>query len=290
MIFELFEKNALSRPKKKIAVVNPLSSSLFEAVKMAEDRALAECILYGDGRLIEEECRKYEIHKAEIRDASETELAAELAVKDVRTGRAQLLMKGDLSTSAFMKPVLNRDYGLRQGAVLSHIALLSAEFTQMQPLFVADGGINIYLDLETRRAVTHNTLDFADRILQRPARTAFAAVVEEPNPKIPETVEAARLSEEFSENGRLAEGPIALDVIFSPAAAEKKHIHSRLSGHCDVIIMPNITAANFMVKQAVLFSSAQVGGMIAGAVVPLILLSRSDSAETKMNSMLMALQ
>ncbi len=284
---DLYERINIEEPRR-LNVVNPRSDSVLDAVRQAAEKGYVIPVLFGDEKMISEKLEKNPLPGAEIIHAQDEAAAAELAVKDVRAGHGHLLMKGDIPTASFMKPVLNRDYGLRTGSVLSHIAVADTDFVG-RLIFIADGGITIRPDLDVKRAIAANTAVFAEQLLGKKPVMAFAAAIEVINEKMPETGEARILAEEYANRGYIAEGPVAFDVIFSQTAAAKKGIESRISERTDVIIMPDMTTANFMVKQLIFFSKAAVGGIIAGASVPLILLSRSDSAETKLNSIILGL-
>ena len=273
---------------KRLNVVNPYSDSIYEALKSAVERDWVIPVLFGEEKKIREKVKLFDIENIEIVSADSPENAAEMAVKDISNGSGHLLMKGDIPTALFMKPVLNKEWGLRKGGVLSHIAVADGDFYH-KLIFIADGGININLDLKIRKAITENTVELAERILNNPVQIGFAAAIEEVNDKLPETGDAKELERIYRERGYKCDGPVAFDVMFSKKAAEKKGLKSQISENVDVIIAPNMTTANFMIKQMIFFNNANVGGIIAGAKVPLVLLSRSDSAESKLNSIFLGL-
>ncbi len=197
-------------------------------------------------------------------------------------------MKGDISTAAFLSPVLNREKGLRKGDTLSHIAVGDSPGYH-KLLFLTDGAINIVPDIDKKRAIANNAVELAEKLLKRKPKIAFAAVIEKLNTKMPETIEARQLAEEFTEKGYEAEGPMALDVILNAEAAKKKGIDSKISGDVDIIVFHEITVGNYMLKAMIELQSAPVGGLVLGAQVPLILLSRSDRPSEKLNSIVLSL-
>ncbi|MGC9512053.1 MAG: phosphate acyltransferase [Fidelibacterota bacterium] len=284
---DLYERVSAREPKN-CNVVNPEADSVFEGLKQAVDKGLIRLRLFGNRTLIEEKAEKHELQVSSVYHAPSPVEAAAAAVADIREGGGDLIMKGDIPTADFMKPLLDKENGLRTGKVLSHVAVCD---TPAYPrlLFAADGGINIAPDLETKREITEGTVAFAEKVLGRKPRIAFAAVIEKVNPKIPATGDAFELAREYTERGYSAEGPIALDVILSEDAARKKGIQSQISGKVDVIIFPEITPANFMIKQMIFLEQAKAGGLILNASVPVIVLSRSDTAETKLNSIVLSL-
>lgn len=284
---DLYKRISTQKPKN-CNVVNPEADSVFEGLRQAVERGYITLRLFGNRELIEEKAEKHNLDVSSIYHCSTPGEAAEAAVEDIRGGAGDLIMKGDIPTADFMKPLLNKENGLRTGRILSHVAVCE---TPAYPrfLFAADGGINIAPDREMKREITRSTITFAEKVLGRKPVIAFAAVIEKVNPKIPATVDAFELAKEFSEKGFIAEGPVALDVILSNEAAMKKGIESRISGQTDVIIFPEITPANFMIKQMIFLEKAKAGGLILNASVPVIVLSRSDTAETKLNSIVLSL-
>ncbi|RKY47802.1 MAG: phosphate butyryltransferase [Candidatus Neomarinimicrobiota bacterium] len=288
MKFNDLYQRVSTREPKNCNVVNPEADSVFEGLKQAVEQGFIRLRLFGNRALIEKKSEQYKLEVSAVYHSPSPVEAAAAAVEDIRRGGGDLIMKGDIPTADFMKPLLDKESGLRIGKVLSHVAVCD---TPAYPrlLFAADGGINIAPDLETKREITASTVAYAEKVLGRKPRIAFAAVIEKVNPKIPATGDAFELAREYTEKGYLAEGPIALDVILSENAARKKGIQSQISGKVDVIIFPDITPANFMIKQMIFLEKAKAGGLILNASVPVIVLSRSDTAETKLNSIVLSL-
>ncbi|MCF7798068.1 MAG: phosphate butyryltransferase [Lentisphaeria bacterium] len=273
------------QPKKRIALAAAEDNILLEAAQQAQFQNLASFILVGNTDKISELKRQFDI-EGDFQMVH-SDHPAEAAVKLVRDGKADLLMKGAISSSALLKAVLDRDKGLRKGDLLSHVAVVESP-AYHKLLFITDGGINIAFDEDTFVGVIRNALDYVKRLgLERP-QVGMLALVEQVNPKIPETVMADKVAKRL-QNECLIEGPIALDVAISADAARHKKIPSRIAGHVDILVMPNTTAANHLVKGLAGLGHCQVGGVIVGAQVPIILLSRSDDAETKLRSIALGL-
>jgi len=284
---DLYERVSTIEPKK-LNVVNPEAESVYQGLKEAVNHGYVNLRLFGKREVIEKQAVKIGLEPSFICDCRTAQEAAEAAVKDIRQGYGELLMKGDIPTADFLKPVLSREEGLRKGSILSHVAVSDTP-NYPRLLFVADGGINIAPDLETKKVITESTIAFAEKVLGEKPKIAFAAVIEKVNEKIPSTVDAAALASEFRKKGYIAEGPISMDILLSREAADKKGFKSEISGQTDVIIFPDITPCNFMIKQMILLENAIVGGLVLNAAVPIIVLSRSDRAETKLNSILLSL-
>ncbi len=273
---------------KTINVVFPNSKPIYEALKVATDKGLIKSRLYGIVENINKYTKETSLNNFTIIKSDSPDEAIKNAIKDIRDGKGDVLMKGNIATASFLSPVLKRDTGLRKGELLSHIAVCDTPGYH-KILFVTDGAINIDLDIDKRRALADNAIEFVKRIIKPPIKIAFAAIIEKLNEKIPETIEARILAEEFTKKGYLAEGPIALDVIYSSLAAKKKHIDSKISGDVDLMIGPNITTSNFLLKHMIHIDKADVGGIVMGAKVPLVLLSRADDSRSKLNSIALSL-
>ncbi|MEA1986203.1 MAG: phosphate acyltransferase [Candidatus Marinimicrobia bacterium] len=273
---------------KTINIVFPNSEPIYHALKEATDKGYIKSRLYGIPENIEKYSKKVSLTNFEIIKSDTPNIAIGNAIKDIRAGQGDVLMKGDIATASFLSPVLKRDTGLRKGNLLSHVAVCDTPGYH-KILFLTDGAINIKLDVDKRRDLAKNAIEFAKKLIKPPIKVAFSAIIEKINEKIPETIEANELAKEFSKKGCLAEGPIALDVIYSSKAAKKKNIDSKIAGDVDVIIGPNITTANFLLKHMLYVDKAKVGGIVMGAKVPLVLLSRSDDAEAKLNSIVLSL-
>ncbi len=273
---------------KTLNVVFPNSPSIFQALAAADKEGFIKARLYGHVETMKALADESGLRSAEYIECKDPEKAVWSAIADVRKGCGDALMKGDISTAEYLSPVLDHEKGLRKGATLSHVAVCDSPGYH-KLLFLTDGALNIKPDLDKKRAITKNVIELAEKVLQEKPKVAFAAVVEKLNPRMPETIEARTLAEEFSEKGYLAEGPIAIDVILNKEAALKKNIDSKISGDVDVIVFPEITVCNFLLKSMIELQHAPVGGIIMGAKVPLILLSRSDRPSEKLNSIVLSL-
>ncbi|MDZ7822055.1 MAG: phosphate acyltransferase [Candidatus Marinimicrobia bacterium] len=271
---DICERINVQEPKT-VNVVFPDKEAIYEALSEATGKAYILTRLYGVPERVRTLAEKSGLKHYELVPSETPDEAVRNAIADIRKGKGDALMKGDIATASFLKPVLDREKGLRKGKLLSHVAVCDSPGYH-KLLFLTDGAINIELDLERKRSITDNAVAFAEAVLQEKPRIAFAAIIEKINSKLPETGEARTLAEEYTKKGYEAEGPMALDVILNSEAAVKKGIESRISGDVDLIVFPNITVCNFMLKQIIELQRAPVGGIVMGAQVPLILLSRSD--------------
>lgn len=284
---DIYKMINIEKPKT-INVVFPNSKPVYEALKAATDEGYIKTRLYGIVDNINKFSKETSLTNFTIIKSDSPDEAIKNAIKDIRDGKGDVLMKGDIGTASFLSPILKRDTGLRKGELLSHVAVCDTPGYH-KILFVTDGAINIDLNIDKRRAIANNAIEFVKKIAKPPIKIAFAAIIEKLNERIPATIEADKLAEEFTKRGYLAEGPIALDVIYSSLAAKKKKIDSKISGDVDIIIGPNITTANFLLKHMLYVDKADVGGIVMGAKVPLVLLSRSDNSRAKLNSIVLSL-
>ena len=281
--FEELHQQVGNRPEKIVALAAADDPVLLQAAAEIQSEGLARFLLVGTAADIQAAMSGID-GNFEIIDSPQP--AAE-AVRLVREGQADLLMKGRLATSDLLKAVLDRQTGLRQGALLNHIAVIESP-SYHKLLFISDGGINLKFDDQIYRQMVANISSYLKRLGNEHPKFGMLALVETVTDKIPET-RVARLVVDQLRADYLIEGPIAPDVALSARAAEKKGIDSQIAGDVDVFLMPNTSAANHLVKGLTLLGGCQAGGLIVGARVPVILLSRSDDRETKYRSILLGL-
>jgi phosphate butyryltransferase len=202
-------------------------------------------------------------------------------------GLAQVAMKGKVDTATFLRAALDRELGLRTGALLSHVAVF--DMVDLERLIlVSDAGVNIAPNLEQKADIIRNAITVAHRLGLEKPRIAVLASTETVNPRIPANVEAAALAKMADRNqitGAVVDGPLALDNAISPDAAEDKEIISNVAGRADILICPDIEAGNMLVKSIVYFARHPMAGVVVGARAPLIVPSRSDTFESKLGSL-----
>ncbi|WP_449620348.1 phosphate butyryltransferase [Robertmurraya sp. Marseille-Q9965] len=279
-----------------VAIAAAEDEDVLEAVQAAIDRELARFLLFGNKEKIEEMIeRKFPkvlgSERIKIIHTPTNQLATERAVKAVSLNEANVLMKGNVPTATLLKAVLNKDFGLRTGNVLSHVAVFEVpNFDRF--IFVTDAAMNIAPDLGQKVQIIHNSVQIARKIgIERPLVAPIAAV-EVVNPDMPATTDAALLTQ-MNRRGQikdcLVDGPLALDNAISIAAAEHKGIESEVAGRADILFVPTIEVGNALYKSLTYFANAKVGAVIAGAKAPIVLTSRADSAESKLYSLAVAI-
>ena len=293
MKLEYLIDQAAGQPKKTVAVAVAEDHEVIEAVAKAIKLQLAQFRLYGNQEKIMGMLQEHGLQTSEhveVIAAMSSAEAAELSVKAVRNGEADVLMKGNIPTANILKAVLNKEWGLRKGSVLSHVAAFEVP-NYNRLIFVTDAAMNIAPDVTQKAAIIQNTVEVARAIGIDLPKVAPIAAVEVVNPAMQATIDAAMLTQ-MNRRGQIkncvVDGPLALDNAVSQIAAEHKGIVSDVAGKADILLVPTIEAGNVLYKSLVYFADAKVGAMIAGAKAPIVLTSRADSAETKVYSLALA--
>ncbi|RBW70621.1 phosphate butyryltransferase [Bacillus taeanensis] len=295
MSFKMLIKKAAELPNKRIAVAAAEDDAVIEAVKQAVDEQLASFLLFGHEQqirtLLDKEGSAYSSNDhISIIAANSPEESVELAVKAVHNNKADVLMKGRIPTAMILRAVLHKEYGLRSGKILSHVAAFDIEgFNKF--IFVTDAAMNIAPDLDTKVEIIRNGVAVARALGVEMPRVAPIAAVEVINPNMQATLDAAALTV-MNQRGQIKnciiDGPLALDNAVSMDAAQHKGIKSDVAGQADLLIVPTIEVGNVLYKSLVYFAKAKVGAVLAGSKVPIVLTSRADSAESKYYSIALA--
>src|SRR5512145_1492702 len=227
----------------------------------------------------------------EIVDAPHSQAAAEKAVELVRTGRAELLMKGSLHSDELLAAVTKRETGLRTGRRISHVFVIDVP-THAHTLFITDAAVNISPDLQAKRDIVQNAIDLYAGLGLGTPKVAILSAVETVTPSIPSTIDAAALCK-MCDRGQITgaelDGPLAFDNAISPDAARIKGIESRVAGQAQILVVPDLEAGNMLAKNLTFLSDADAAGIVLGARVPIMLTSRADSVRTRMASCAVAM-
>jgi phosphate butyryltransferase len=275
---------------KKVSVAVAQDSAVLEAVRAAKDRKIADAILVGDKDKIEAVAKEIntDISDFEIVDVKDDIEASLAAVKLVHDGKADMYMKGLISTKDFLKSVLNKEVGLRTGSALSHVCVFDVKGID-HLLFLTDVAFIPYPTLEDKVHIINNTLEITKACGIENPKVAPLAAVEVVNPKMPVTVEAAELTQMNKDGkitGCIVDGPLSLDLAIDAEAAKHKGATDRaIQGDADILLFPDIHAGNLVYKAMVHTAEVVNGNMLTGTKAPVILTSRSDSFEVKVNSL-----
>ena len=275
--------------KKTIAVAAAHDTEVLECASQARKAGIADFILIGDADKIKQTLMLLEedISSYQIINTPDDLSAAEKAVSLVGSGKAEVLMKGHLHTSIFLKALFSKDYHLvPMGALVSQITV--SEFpAQNRLILLTDCAINVTPSYNEKIKIIENAVLLAHKLgIECPA-TACLAPVEVVNEKMPETIEAAMLSKACQRGqitGCCIDGPLAMDNAVSPEAAAAKGITGPVAGKADILLMPNLSTGNALDKALRYFAGLKTGSAVIGAGVPIVMTSRSDTSRNKLHA------
>lgn len=282
---QLIEKVKGYPSMKKMAVAAAGDEHTLEAVLHARKEGIVDPVLVGDKAVIDRILSELGETVAEenIYDYPDVKDAAEFAVKLVKEGKADFLMKGKLDTGVILKAVVNKENGLGLGRTMSHFTMFEVP-TYHKILVPVDGGMVTYPTLEQKKDIINNTVETMIKMGYDCPKVGVLACVEKLNPKMPETVEGNALKE-MNKNGEIknciVEGPISYDCAVNKEIADFKGFVSPVAGDVDILVAPNIHAGNIMGKMLACTCNARMAGFIVGAKCPIVLTSRGSSAEEK---------
>ncbi|MGP4061774.1 phosphate butyryltransferase [Halobacillus sp. H74] len=280
---------------KTVAVAQAVDEEVLKAVKKARETNLANFILVGEEIEISHSASAIglDLHQEGIHviQASKEE-SASIAVKSVHDEEAHVLMKGNIDTKSLLKAVLDKQYGLRKGNVLSHVSLFEIPGRE-KLIFLTDAAMNIAPTLEEKVQIINNAVEVARQAGWEKPKVASLAAVEVVNPAMPTTHDAAILTQ-MNRRGQIkdciVDGPLAFDNAVDLKAAKQKGVESEVAGQADILAVPTIEVANALYKSFMYFANAEVAAVISGAKAPIVLTSRADDAESKINSLALALK
>jgi phosphate acetyltransferase len=227
-----------------------------------------------------------DISACEVVDAEHSHAAAEKAVALIREGRAEMLMKGSLSTDELLGAVVKRDTGLRTARRLSHCFIMDVP-GHPNVLIITDAAINIFPTLEDKVDIVQNAIDLAHALKIEKPKVAILSAMEMVNPKLESTIEAAalcKMADRGQITGGVLDGPLALDNAISPDAARIKKITGPVAGQADILVVPDLEAGNMLAKSLSFLADADSAGIVLGARVPITLTSRADSVQSRLAS------
>lgn len=279
---------AKAKAKKTISVAAANDKEVLVAVTEAVTLGIVNAILVGDEVKIKEICvdEKLSLENITIIHEEDVVKAATKAVEQVALGNADFLMKGMLNTSDLLKAVLNKEKGIRGQGMLSHVMLYDVS-TYHKLISLTDGGMVMYPELKDKIGIINNAVMVAHKLGIENPKIAPICAVEVVNPSMQATIDAAMLSQMNKRGqikGCIIDGPLALDIAISQQAARHKGIVSEVAGDSDILLVPSIESGNFLGKALTYFAGAENAGVIVGAKCPVVLVSRADSARSKLYS------
>jgi phosphate butyryltransferase len=279
------------KPKKMVLAASEDAHSLNAVVSAANEKIILPILVgdrektFGMADILNLDISKYDFIEA----ASPVE-AVTTSVKMVHDKKADVLMKGKVGTSDMLSCVLNKEYGLRTGRLLSHFAYFEVE-TYHKLIAVTDVAMNIAPNLDEKIQILNNSVKVLNNLGIEKPKVAVLGAVEKVSTLMEATLDAALLSKMNQRDQILnciVDGPLAFDNAVSVESARHKEIKSEVAGDTDLLLMPDIEVGNVLYKTLVFFARAKVASMIVGASAPIVLTSRSDSEQAKFDSILLA--
>ncbi len=279
-------------PNKKVAVAVAQDEPVLEAIKLAKEKGIADAILVGDKKEIKKIAEKIgmDLSDYEIVNEENVTKASLEAIRLVSTGKADMVMKGLVDTATFLRSVLNKEVGLRTGKLMSHVSVFEIEGID-RLILLTDAAFNTYPDLKGKVQILNNAVGVAKACGIDIPKVAAVCAVEVVNQDMQATIDAAllaKMNDRGQIKGCIVDGPLALDNALSVEAANHKGITGEVAGKADIVLLPNIETANVMYKTLTYTAKTRNGGLLVGTSAPVILTSRADSFETKVNSIALA--
>jgi phosphotransacetylase len=290
--FDELKRKAVELPSRTVSVVRADEVETLQAVRDAVRADMADAILVGPEigiRKCSEEAG-FDLNGIRVVDAPDDKAAAAAGVDLVRSGDAQMLMKGLVASSTYLKAILDREHGIRGEGLLSHVTVFDVP-RYHKLLTITDAAINIAPDFDQKVQILKNALPVTRALgLDRP-RCTYLCAKEVPYDRMPRTLEARRMKE-MADEGEFGEvffdGPLAMDLAVSAEAVKIKKIESEVAGDADLLLCPDIESGNILYKTLIFLSGAELGAVVMGATNPVVLTSRADSAESKLCSLVLS--
>jgi phosphate butyryltransferase len=282
---------ALKNKPKRLVLAAAGDEHSIDAVMDAYKMGVIEPVLVGRKEEIyrlASDCNK--LDQLEIYDISNDKEIVKKAVQLLVAGEADIMMKGNVTTATLLKGVLNKEYGMQHKSFMSHFAIFELK-NYHKLLAITDVALNILPTLDHKVHIVENAVNFIRKIGIEQPKVAALSAIEMVNEKMPSTLDAALLSI-MQRRGQikncLIDGPLAFDNAISLESKKQKKLGGEVAGNADILLVPNVESGNILYKSLVAFAGAKVAGIVLGADFPIVLTSRADSEETKLNSILLA--
>jgi phosphate acetyltransferase len=275
-------------PPVRCAVVHPCDRASLEGPLEAARRGLIVPVLVGPEARIRRVAEENDFDLAAIRIVSveHSHAAAEAAVKLARDGEVAALMKGSLHTDELLSAMVPSSAGMRTDRRMSHVFVMDVP-AYPRLLLVTDAAVNIAPDLAQKADITQNAIDLARVLGIDEPRVAILSAVENVNPHLQSTIDAAALCK-MADRGQITggrlDGPLAFDNAVSEEAARTKGIDSEVAGRADILVVPDVESGNMIAKQLQYLAGADSAGIVLGARVPVVLTSRADQMRARIAS------
>lgn len=271
------------------AIVNANNEVTITSSKISSELNLIDPILIGNKEIILNICKniKWDLSEDKIIDSPNEKKSSEIACKLASKNEVKLLVKGHMHTDVLMAEYIKNSYGLRnKGEKLSHIWFMTIP-NRREPLIITDGALNINPNLQTKKLILKNVINFTNKIKNFDPYISILSATEEVLPQMESSVEAKKIMEwalkEIDSDLKIL-GPLAFDNSISIHAAKMKNINNPVAGNANILLVPNIETGNSLVKMLVNFMEATAGGFITGSAIPVVITSRSDNIESRLSS------
>lgn len=287
-------KKAAKRHKPRVAVAGAHAPIVLDVLCDAAHRGFAEPLLFGDEAKIQEIASEQDLDLAgcDIINVKDPTSMARRAAEAARMGDADVLMKGNVTTATIMKAALDEEVGIKTDRLMSHVAVFEVEgFDRV--MFMSDGGIVIEPDLAQKVEILNNAIKVAHALGVGRPKVALISSIEIVNTKMKSAVDAAiiaKMADRGQITGAVVDGPFGFDNAVSPKAAAQKGVKSPVAGKADILIVGHADVGNVLYKSLSYFvgERCSMAGVIVGAKVPIVVVSRADTYEARLNSIAIA--
>jgi phosphate butyryltransferase len=287
---ELIQRASQQQPRIGVAAAGGADVTVLQALAIAAQRGWVRPLVTGDPDAIARVARQAEVDLAPFEVVPSAE-PAETAAEQISQGRAAILMKGQIDTPSLVRALFDPRYGLRRGKTICQVVLMEI-LDQERRFLLADTGVTIRPTLKQKGEILRYTLGVARGLGLAVPQVALVAATEKFNPAMPETVDIVELCRQAAAGDfgpARVRGPLSFDVAYTADAGEKKQISGEVVGAAEALVFPDLLSANLTVKAIMYTARCQFGGVLAGAGCPVVFMSRSDTVETRLNSLALAL-
>jgi phosphate acetyltransferase len=279
-------------PGATVAFAQPVHAESLQSAVAAAEAGMLRPVLVGPEKQLREVAKQnnIELHGCRIVDVPHAHAAVARAVEMARSGEADIVVQGDVTTQDFMERLIGAD-GLRAGRRLSHVLYIDVP-TYPRPIIISDMMVNIEPTLEDKVEITQNAIDFAHMMGIAEPKVAILAGIDTVTPKMRATLDAAalcKMADRGQISGAVVDGPLGIDNAISIVAARNAHLKSAVAGQADVLIAPDLEAGNMLAKQLEHMAEAVSGGVVLGGTVPIVLANRNDPIESRVASLVLSL-
>jgi phosphate butyryltransferase len=290
--FDAMLQRVKDLPKRRVAIAGGQNLAALHAGIECVELGLGTPVYVGPAEEIRKLSRQhypeFDIDSVEIVDAKDEISTAEKAVAIVKSGQADILLKGGVNTPVLMRAVLSGKTGLRAGSLLSDTFVFEyPDEDGIRLVMITDGGVTLQPTIQQKVEILKNAVVVAHALGNADPRVALLAASETINPNVAATMDAAvitKMNRTGLITGCIVEGPIALDVAVNRKAAAIKGTQSDVAGQADILVTASIDTANALAKSTTYFAGYRLSHVIVGGTAPILIASRSDTSDAKLLS------